>query len=323
MHVLIVRNNSNPNAVDASLLLSAYFSSQGITFILLDSDSLLSPASQERMAAAIGEGLDMVVVLGGDGTILRAARLVGVSEVPVLGINFGHLGFLANSAEEGVIAVVARALAGEASCERRTNLRVDVVLEGERDPFEAGACFSDEGVWCDEDEGERCSEAIRPDLADDPGDSFEQARSFFALNEAALTRGTMGRLIDVSLDISGARIADMRGDGMVVASATGSTAYALSAGGPLVAPSFMGLVAVPLAPHTIRSRAVLTGENDVVRIDVADNCSSREATLFVDGELKLFEVPIRRVYVRRGSSPTLLLRCSGKNFYEHAAETFF
>lgn len=323
MHVLIVRNNSNPNAVDASLLLSAYFSSQGINFTLLDSDSLSSSASQERMEAAIGEGLDMVVVLGGDGTILRAARLVGVSEIPVLGINFGHLGFLANSAEEGVIAVVAQALAGEASCERRTNLRVDVVLEGERDPFETDACFLNEGVWGDGDEGERFSETVRLDMAGDSGDSFEQARSFFALNEAALTRGTMGRLIDVSLDVSGARIADMRGDGMVVASATGSTAYALSAGGPLVAPSFMGLIAVPLAPHTIRSRAVLTGENDVVRIDVADNCSSREATLFVDGELKLFEAPIRRVYVRRGSSPTFLLRCSGKSFYEHAAETFF
>lgn len=326
MHVLIIRNNSNPNAVDASLLLSAYFSSQGIKFILLDSDSLPSSASQERMEMALGEGLDMVVVLGGDGTILRAARLVGVSEVPVLGINFGHLGFLANSAEEGVIAVVAQALAGEASCERRTNLRVDVVLEGERDPFETDACLSDEGVWCDGGEGgdgESFSETVRLDLAAGSGDSFEQARSFFALNEAALTRGTMGRLIDVSLDVSGARIADMRGDGMVVASATGSTAYALSAGGPLVAPSFMGLIAVPLAPHTIRSRAVLTGENDVVRIDVADNCSSREATLFVDGELKLFEAPIRRVYVRRGSSPTFLLRCSGKSFYEHAAETFF
>lgn len=323
MHVLIVRNNSNPGAVDASLLLSAYFSSQGVGFTMLDSESLDSPLAQDRAQEALAQGVEMAVVLGGDGTILRAVRLIGCSEVPVLGINFGHLGFLANEATDGVVALVAQALAGEASCERRANLQVDVVLEGERDPFEADGCFSDEDVWYDEGEESRFSEALRLGSAGESEGSFERARSFFALNEAALTRGTMGRLIDVSLDVSGAHIADMRGDGMVVASATGSTAYALSAGGPLVAPSFMGLIAVPLAPHTIRSRAILTGDNDVVCIELGENRSSREASLFVDGELKLFEAPIRRVYVRRGSSPTFLLRCSGKSFYEHAAETFF
>lgn len=319
MHVLVVRNNSNPNALDASLLLSAYFSSQGIGCTLLDSDSLTACASQERFADALSRGLDMVVVLGGDGTILRAARLVGFSGVPVLGINFGHLGFLANSAEGGVVSVVAQALSGEAVRERRANLRIDVVLEGEADPFdESEARFCDDGAftWPSLDGAEAASGVS-------PCDGSSEARSFFALNEVAVTRGTMGRLIDVSLDVSGARIADMRGDGMVVASATGSTAYALSAGGPLVAPSFMGLIAVPLAPHTIRSRAVLTGENDIVRVDIADNCASREATLFVDGELKPFGAPVRRVYVRRGESPTFLLRCSDKSFYEHAAETFF
>lgn len=328
MHVLIVRNNSNPGAVDASLLLSAYFSSQGVGFTVLDSESLDTPFAQDRAQEILAQGVEMAVVLGGDGTILRAVRLIGCSEVPVLGINFGHLGFLANEATEGVVALVAQALAGEASCERRANLQVDVVLEGERDPFGADACFSGEGAWGDgdderRDEGGLFPEALQLSSSDGSGGSFERARSFFALNEAALTRGTMGRLIDVSLDVSGARIADMRGDGMVVASATGSTAYALSAGGPLVAPSFMGLIAVPLAPHTIRSRAILTGDNDVVCVELGENRSSREASLFVDGELKLFEAPIRRVYVRRGSSPTFLLRCSGKSFYEHAAETFF
>lgn len=326
MHVLIVRNNSNPGAVDASLLLSAYFSSQGVGFTMLDSESLDSPLAQDRAREALAQGVETVVALGGDGTILRAVRLVGCSEVPVLGINFGHLGFLANEATDGVVALVAQALAGEASCERRANLQVDVVLEGERDPFEVDGCFSGEDPWrneADEDEGGCSSETLQLASAGGSEGSFERARSFFALNEAALTRGTMGRLIDVSLDVSGARIADMRGDGMVVASATGSTAYALSAGGPLVAPSFMGLIAVPLAPHTIRSRAILTGDNDVVCVELGENRSSREASLFVDGELKLFEAPIRRVYVRRGSSPTFLLRCSGKSFYEHAAETFF
>ena len=115
----------------------------------------------------------------------------------------------------------------------------------------------------------------------------------------------------------------MRGDGLVVATATGSTAYALSAGGPLVSPGFAGLVAVPLAPLTLHSRAIVTASNDVVEMDLSHNADTREATLFVDGELLEFERPVRRVYVRRGDTPTVLLRYQREGFYEHAARVFF
>ena len=124
-------------------------------------------------------------------------------------------------------------------------------------------------------------------------------------------------------DISGAHIADMRGDGLVVATATGSTAYALSAGGPLVAPGFGGLVAVPLAPHTLHSRAIVTAENDVVEMGLAPTAADREAAVFVDGELLELGRPVRRVYVRRGEAPTVLLRYRCESFYEHAAKVFF
>ena len=307
MHVLIVRNNSNPKAVDASLLLATYFATQGIAYTILDAMMLGKDAARAKAHEAMEQGLGLAVVLGGDGTILRTAGLLGSSGVPILGINFGHLGFLANSNDDGVIAMVAEALADAVVRENRANLQIDVVLEGEADPHD-GEGGAEEGEYDESDEG--------------PLDSRTH-RSFFALNEVAITRGTMGRIIDFTLDISDARIAEMRGDGLVVASATGSTAYALSAGGPLVAPNYMGLVVVPLAPHTIRSRAVLTGENDIVRIDLSDNYASREATLFVDGELVSFDAPIRRIYVRRGSVPTVLLRYSNQNFYEHAAEVFF
>ena len=118
-------------------------------------------------------------------------------------------------------------------------------------------------------------------------------------------------------------IADMRGDGLVVATATGSTAYALSAGGPLVAPGFNGLVAVPLAPHTLHSRAIVTAANDVVEMDLSLNRDPREAALFADGELLSFDAPVKRVYVSRGAVPTTLLRYRHDGFYEHAAKVFF
>ena len=190
MHILIVRNNSNSQAVDASLLLATYLATQGLDYTLVDSSDLSCRCDHDDVNAALAAGVAMTVVLGGDGTILRTARQIGTAGVPILGINFGRLGFLANSSDDGVIAIVSSALAGDVVAEQRTNLRIDVVCEGEADP------------WDDE------SDASASDL-DNP------ARTFFALNELAVTRGANGRIIDFSLDISGAHIADMRGDGLV------------------------------------------------------------------------------------------------------------
>lgn len=300
MFVLVVRNNSNSQAQEASLVLGTYLGMQGIEHALVQSCDLTGPAEVGEVRRVIERGVDLVVVLGGDGTILRTARQVGTLGVPILGINFGRLGFLANASDDGVVAIVAAALAGDVVQERRANLRIDVVCEGERDP------------WGDEE--------------DASGEQPDGVRTFFALNELAVTRGANGRLIDFSLGVSGDRVADMRGDGVVVATATGSTGYALSAGGPLVSPGYDGLVVVPIAPHTLHSRSIVTGENDVVEVALAaspEGSYPREASLFVDGELIEFPMPVRHVYVRRGERPTILLRYQREGFYEHIAKTFF
>lgn len=296
MHILIVRNNSNPKAVEASLLLGTYLATQGIDYTLADSMELGGTAAHPQVAEAIARGADMAVALGGDGTMLRTARQVGTSGVPILGVNYGRLGFLANPCENGVIEPVAAALAGEAAEERRANLEVCAVCEGEADPY---------------GDDDAAAEAAAP------------AQRFFALNEVAVTRGENGRIVDFALGVSGAHVANMRGDGLVVATATGSTAYALSAGGPLVAPGFGGLVAVPIAPHSLRSRAIVTAPSDVVEMDLAENTAGRDATLFVDGEQAAFRAPLQRIYVQRGAVPTTLLRYKAPSFYEHAAQVFF
>lgn len=299
MHILIVRNNSNSQAIDASLLLAAYLNSQGISYLILDSCEL-DLQNESALRARISEPfVDMVVALGGDGTILRTARLVGSAGTPILGINFGRLGFLANSSEEGVVPIVAAALAGDIVEEQRSNLRIDVA--------------------CDGDNLDDFPHAVTPE---DYAES-EERRSFFALNELAITRGSMGRVIDFGLQISDVHLADMRGDGVVIATATGSTAYALSAGGPLVAPGFDGLVVVPLAPHTLHSRAIVTARNDVVEIDLTANTATREAALFIDGEPLHFEKAPAKICIRKGSEATVLLRYKHEGFYEHASEVFF
>ena len=321
MNLLIVRNNSNSQAIDASLLLATYLGTQGIDYAVFDSSDLQGLAPNPLVSDQLARGVDMAVVLGGDGTILRTARAVGVSGVPILGINFGRLGFLAHESDDGVVAIVAAALAGETVSERRSNLRVDIVCEGESDPWASPdadvdmASSHEEKVstWFDDDECE----------GEESSQEGAGGHTFFALNEAAVTRGANGRIVDFSLSISDVHIAEMRGDGLVVATATGSTAYALSAGGPLVAPGFDGLIAVPIAPHSLRARAMLTSANDVVEMDLSQNAAGREATLFIDGEMAEFSSPIKRMYVRRGAEPTTLLRYKGENFYEYASSVFF
>lgn len=292
MKVLIVVNGMNAQAPDASLLLGSYLATQGIDHETIYASELSLEAFLEakKMGADDpAEGLDLAVVLGGDGTILRTARYLSGGDVPILGINFGHLGFLANSSEWGVITVVAAALSGDVVEERRANMNIDVMCEGDD------------------------LEAVRMG-----GES-----SCFALNEVAIARGASGHIVSFSVDISGVHLASMRGDGVVVSTATGSTAYALSAGGPLVAPGYQGLTVVPLAPHTLRSRAVVTEQQDVVEVALDNEDSRSEVSLFVDGESLLFDRPIERVIVRRGEHPTTLLRYHKESFYAQAAKVFF
>ncbi len=281
MNILIIRNNSNAAAIDASMMLATYLDSQGIAHQELDSTPLSIESVHGMLDHVDIASFDMVVSLGGDGTMLHTARLVGKSRIPILGINFGHLGFLVNSSEDGVIPIVAAALAGDCTREERTNLHIDFISEG------------------------------------------EVIASRFALNEVSVTRGALGRIIDFSLDINGDHLVDMRGDGLVVSSATGSTAYALSAGGPLVAPGFAGLVVVPLAPHTLLSRSVCTNPNDIVEIDLSRNPESREASLFVDGEIVMLDRSVDRILVRKSNNPTILLRYKNGGFYSSVSDTFF
>lgn len=296
MRVLIVRNNYNPKALESALLLEVYLASQGVEYRAYDTDELRSSLSlNEPEKVDDIDSYDLAIVLGGDGTILRTAAQIKYRRIPVLGVNFGHLGFMANSNEDGIIPVVAAALAGELTVEQRTNLIIDVFYEG------------DENV------------ELEPNSSPTEGSSAQ----FFALNELVLARGAQGRVIDCRYAVSGEMVADVKGDGIIIATATGSTAYALSAGGPLVAPGYSGLVVVPIAPHSLHSRALVTGPSDVVEVFMDPSSANREATMFIDGEFISSERPVRRVVVRKGEEPTILLRYKAETFYGRTSRVFF
>jgi NAD+ kinase len=306
MHILIVRNNSNSQAIEASLLLATYLNTQGVSYTIADSSELAGADPTAELVDVVEDGIDLGIALGGDGTLLRTARQIGYRGVPILGINYGTLGFLTNVAENGVLEPLSAALSGECQEDPRTNLEIITVCEGEADPFT-----------------DDCGAAGAAAAGAAAGDGQRPCKHYFAMNEVAVTRGANGRIIEFDLGVSGSVLADMRGDGLVVASATGSTAYALSAGGPLVAPGFTGLVAVPIAPHTLHSRAIVTGPSDVVEMNLDRNTEGRDPTLFVDGEPVELETPLKRLYVRRGETPTMLLHYKDEGFYPRAAKVFF
>jgi len=137
-----------------------------------------------------------------------------------------------------------------------------------------------------------------------------------------ISRGPSGRVIALDLAIDGHRILSTRADGIVVATATGSTAYALSAGGPVVAPGFGGMVVVPVAAHTLRSRAIVADARDTIEITLPD-ASRADACLMVDGDTTPCRQRLERVTVTRGATDALLVKLEGRHFYETLASEFF
>jgi NAD+ kinase len=143
-----------------------------------------------------------------------------------------------------------------------------------------------------------------------------------ALNEVVVSRGASSRVVALDVSVDGHRVFANRADGVVVATATGSTAYALSAGGPVVAPEFGGMVVVPVAPHTLASRSLVTGPADTVEITLPDP-SRADACVVVDGDPTPCRRSIERVTISRGDYDVLLVKLDGRDFYQTVAEEFF
>ena len=290
MRILIVKNMGEPRTNEAALMLGVYFSHLGVEYDVIESPDLVDDTTLVAKEPAVHAEYDLAVVLGGDGTILRAIAYMGETETPIIGINYGHLGFLANPADDGVVAITAAALAGDVTVERRANVGMDVDFD-EDAPAPAGG-------------------------------KIRRSR-FFALNEVTVERGASGRIIDLDVLCNGTLAYKSRGNGMVVASATGSTAYALSAGGPLVSPEMRGLVVVPLAAHTLNSRAMVTAPGEVVELQLTGDEWHNDAQLFIDGRPLTFDVPVRGIRVRNGEVPTPILRYKHKGFYDDISRVFF
>jgi NAD+ kinase len=251
-------------------ILSAFAQREGLELFAEHALSDLLPDAGDFVPGRI----DLLITLGGDGTLLRGARLVAPHHTPVLGINLGHLGFLTSIAPAELPRALADLLAGEYWLDTRYTLQASVVNAQGR----AGA-------------------------------------SYIALNDAVLHKGGFARVIRLAVHIGreGEEVGAYSADGIIIATPTGSTAYSLSAGGPIVVPTVDCILATPICPHTLAVRPLVVPSSSVLTVEVLS--PSEELILTVDGQEGEALSPGDRLLVRRGEATVPLVRFAGQSFF--------
>lgn len=253
---------------------------------ILDSFELSSVVEDETIAAldlgaeeiemlsarGLADGCDVVIVLGGDGTILDAAHRLGRTDVAVAGVNLGHLGFLSSCNDTEMELLVGALAAGTHHVVPRMLLKATIhFVEG-------------------------------------------SSSEFYAVNEITLTRGQNGRVVAMDAFIDGDLLNHYRADGLIVATPTGSTAYSLSAGGPLLSPKAENMVITPICPHSLSNRSLVLTDSSVVELKSVDD--SEAPTLFsVDGRSPVEIVHGGRVTVEKADYKLNIIRLEGRSFF--------
>ena len=226
---------------------------------------------------------DLLICIGGDGTVLRAAHAIVPHQTLLLGVNMGRLGFLTELDGETALERLPDIIAGAGRVEERSMLHAEVV-------------------------------------APEPGDGEEAPARHDALNDIVIGRVTLGRTVQVSVRVDGTPLADYRSDGVIVATATGSTAYSLSTGGPILPPESDEILLTPLAPHLASRNSIVLPASTVVEVQLA---AGQQATFSVDGVRDLDLGPAETVRVTQSPHRVRFLRLGPPTqFFERLARRF-
>ncbi len=254
----------------------------GIRVLVEETDDLALPsvlgAHTVASGATAADGVELVLVLGGDGTILRAAELARAAEVPVLGINLGRVGFLAEADPDDLDIALDAVVARNYRVEQRMTLDAIVIVDG-----------------------------------------VEVSRSW-ALNEASVEKTTRGGILDVVLEVDDRPVSGFGCDGVLFATPTGSTAYAFSAGGPVLWPDVEALLVVPSNAHALFARPLVVSPESVIAIEV--DGVGPAAVLCCDSRRTLPLPAGARVEVKRGVLPLHLVRFDDAPFADRLVEKF-
>lgn len=263
-----------PDKTEAGALLEnlvPWLKNQGHVPVVTTEDQIAPAGTEIVPEDKLGDVVDLAVVLGGDGTMLRASRLVADQGKPVLGVNLGQLGFLAGFSMAEAKGALEAALAGELKTAERMRLQVTFTRQGAKP-------------------------VVR-----------------FALNDSVLHQGAMARLIEVEAFCDGQSIAGYRADGLIIATPTGSTAYNMAAGGPIVVPGQETMTLTPICAHTLNARPLVIGARSVVRLQLGGD--ARGVILTVDGQWAHSFLPGDIVEMTAAKRP-LIVFASERSFFD-------
>jgi NAD+ kinase len=222
----------------------------------------------ERLAASV----ELIVVLGGDGTMIATSRMMGDHDVPVLGINYGTLGYLAEFRVEEMFEALESILAGGYRVDARVRLAIDLI---------------------------RGAEILMHSRA---------------LNDVVINKSALARIIEIEARMDGHLISGFRADGLIVSTPTGSTAYNLSAGGPVVYPSMNALVITPICPFTLSDRPIVVPDNALIELRL--RTPKEEVVLTLDGQVGVPIHPEDRVLIRKSLTTFKIVQPMNRNYFE-------
>ncbi|WP_371656918.1 MULTISPECIES: NAD kinase [unclassified Streptomyces] len=283
--VFLLAHTGRPAAIRSAELVVRGLLRCGIGVRVLEAEAADIPLPESESVQTVKEatpqcldGCELLIVLGGDGTLLRGAEFARASGVPMLGVNLGRVGFLAEAERDDLDKVVDRVVTRSYEVEERMTL--DVVVHSNGD-------------------------VVHTD---------------WALNEAAVQKVSPERMLEVVLEIDGRPVTGFGCDGIVYATPTGSTAYAFSAGGPVVWPEVEALLMVPISAHALFAKPLVTSPSSVLAVEVQPH--TPHGVLWCDGRRTVELPPGARVEVRRGAVPVRLARLHHASFTDRLVAKF-
>ena len=268
----LVGRHEDPNVADALVSLRDHLAASGHRVLLLEGTELPGVDTERVPESGMARAAELVVAIGGDGTILYATRLVAGQDVPVLGINRGRLGFLADVTPDAMLGRVDEVMAGR--CLRETRLMLHASLEANG-----------------------------------------RIDTCVALNDVVVQKLDTGRMLDFETWIDGRYVNSHGGDGLIIATATGSTAYALSGGGPIIHPELDAVVLVPICPHTLSDRPIVVRADCEIEVRLGERPDTR-AHVVCDGQILGELAASDRLRVRRAERPVTLLHPLDHDYYQ-------
>ena len=258
--------------------ISAWLGDRRIETVWTTEAAKLVDGGERRVAEreALPEQVDVVLVLGGDGTLLSMAKAIAESgrDIPILAVNFGSLGFLTEITRPEIFSALEAAINGQATHDLRMMLRATATRQG------------------------------------------QPALSHMALNDVVFTRTALSRMIELSVSVGDQFVTAVKADGLIVATPTGSTAYNLAAGGPIVHPSMDALVLTPIAPHMLTNRPIVIPTEREVRVRSTSSNAGDEVYVTVDGQTGFGLHEGDEITIAKSARPLRLIRSTTRSYFE-------